>query len=39
VIRPGSFSGKLLAGGVGKVVCLCDAHFLLLALASERGKV
>lgn len=39
VVCPGSFMSELLPGGVGEVVCLSDAHFLLLATTEERVKV
>lgn len=39
MVCPRSFPGELLAGGVGEVVCLSDAHFLLLASPHERGEV
>ena len=39
MVRPRSFPGELLAGGVGEVVCLSDAHFLLLAPPHNRGEV
>lgn len=34
-----SLTGELLASGVGKVVCLGDAHFLLLTSSRKRGEV
>ena len=39
MVRSRSLPGELLASGVGEVVCLGDAHFLLLAPSSERGEV
>lgn len=36
MVRPGRFTGELLPGGVGEIVCLRDAHFLLLG-APQKG--
>ena len=39
MVRPRSFPGELLAGGVGEIVGLGDAHFLVLPPPDERGEV
>ena len=39
VVCPGSFTSELLPGSVGEIVCLSDAHFLLLAATEERVEI
>lgn len=39
VVCPVSFTSELLPGGMGEIVCLSDAHFLMLTATNEGIKV